>query len=337
MSYSLGRMMKKCVFCFLFLTILLTSCGAKRETVLDRVVVVHDELTLEVPDLPRLCLELDLEVDSFNVNGTMLYVEAEGSGVPLVLLHGGPGATHHYFHPWFSRAAEFARVIYYDQRGCGMSGYDPGKGYSTSQAAEDLECLRIAMGIDNWVVLGHSYGGLLAQIYAQRYPEHLAGLVLVCSATSNDLQLGRSRQADFLSLEERIRISEIAGLEELTIAQRIYNRQLNGDWKRQSYYRPTVEQIARLALYEYLSDPLFRNRVLCDWHRFHVDGTIEEHGIPMLVIEAAWDLSWSCEKPEALHSQYPTSELVILEGSGHSPFSDQPDEFFQLLEDICHY
>ena len=45
----------------------------------------------------------------------------------LVLIHGGPGGTHHYFHPWFSRAAGFARIIYYDQRGCGLSEFAPGE------------------------------------------------------------------------------------------------------------------------------------------------------------------------------------------------------------------
>ena len=86
--------------------------------------------------------------------------------MPVVLLNGGPGATHHYFHPWFSRAKDFARVIYYDQRGCGLSDYNPGAGYSVFQAVEDLEQLRRALEIDQWVVAGHSYGGYLAQQYA---------------------------------------------------------------------------------------------------------------------------------------------------------------------------
>ena len=63
----------------------------------------------------------------------------------MVLLHGGPGGTHHYFHPTFSRAAEFSRVIYYDQRGCGLSDYAPGEGYTIQQAADDIEALRLVM------------------------------------------------------------------------------------------------------------------------------------------------------------------------------------------------
>lgn len=226
-------------------------------------------------------------------------------------------------------------VIYYDQRGCGLSGYDAGDGYSTSQAVEDLECLRIALGFEEWIVLGHSYGGLLAQMYAQSYPENLAGLVLVCSATSLDLQLEGTREINYLTREERVRINEIANSEDLSIPQQLFNRQMNGDWKRQSFYRPSEEQIARLSLYEYQSDPLFRNRVLCDWFEFHADSTIAIFEISMLIVEGTWDLTWNTDKPQALHSQYPGAELVVFGESGHSPFEDQPGKFFDLLEDFC--
>ena len=101
--------------------------------------------------------------------------------MPIVLLHGGPGATNHDFHPHFLGRENFL-VITYDQRGTGISDYVKGEGYSSPQAAADLDNLRLALGIKKWVVSGHSYGGLLAQYYATKYPENLAGLALVGSS-----------------------------------------------------------------------------------------------------------------------------------------------------------
>ncbi|MDB5230877.1 MAG: hypothetical protein JWN76_1682, partial [Chitinophagaceae bacterium] len=106
-----------------------------------------------------------------SVGDVNLYVQTEGKGIPLVLLHGGPGATCHYFHPWFENAAKFCKIIYYEQRGCGLSEYKRDTGYTIQQSIEDLENLRKKLGIKKWIVLGHSYGGYLAQCYAVEHPD----------------------------------------------------------------------------------------------------------------------------------------------------------------------
>ena len=111
-----------------FALVFLLNCGKestvakKRECILDRQVHVQDSVIWEIPDTPRWCDKLELEKKRIDIGECELYVEEQGSGTPIVLLHGGPGATHHEFHPAFDRASKYARVIYYDQRGCG--GFD---------------------------------------------------------------------------------------------------------------------------------------------------------------------------------------------------------------------
>ena len=87
------------------LSFLLSLCvdALARETMLDRVINIQQGV-LEVPDVARLEDGLDLDTKRVDVGDATLYVEEEGAGVPLVLINGGPGGTHHYFHPWFSRA-----------------------------------------------------------------------------------------------------------------------------------------------------------------------------------------------------------------------------------------
>ncbi|MFA6242247.1 MAG: alpha/beta fold hydrolase, partial [Candidatus Hydrogenedentales bacterium] len=179
-----------------------------RESILDRKVSIEKETIRDLPKVPRLCDAVNVPKERINVDDCELYCEREGTGVPIVLVNGGPGGTHHYFHPSFSRAAAFAQVIYYDQRGCGLSEFKPGSGYTVDQATDDLENLRKALGLGKWVVVGHSYGGLLAQCYAMRYPDSLKGLVLV-GASPGEAYKGGSRQGEILSEEEQRAIARV--------------------------------------------------------------------------------------------------------------------------------
>jgi proline iminopeptidase len=304
------------------------------ETVLDRKVHTEEKLILEIPQIGRLCDKLGLEKRTVNIGDCKLYCELDGDKTPLVLLHGGPGATHHYFHPWFSRAARFARVIYYDQRGCGLSEYVKGTGYSVDQAVEDLENLRKALGIDRWIVLGHSYGGLLAQRYAIKYPERLRGLVLVGADLGMAANFKPGREYDFIAPAERKRLGAIKRDPKLTVEQKIYNAFLNGDWKRQCFYKPSKERIAQIARYEWKQDVIFNPVMSADVRRTDLTGAFEGCPIPTLIIEGKWDLTWSADKAEIFSRNHPGARLVVYGRAGHVPFEDEPDRFFALLKDF---
>ncbi len=316
-----------------------------RETVLDRITHIEKELLPEVPRLPRLCDLLDLKKNRVEVGDCRLYVEEEGKGMPLVLVNGGPGGTHHYFHPHFTRAKDFARVIYYDQRGCGLSGYKRGMKYTMDQAADDLDNLRKALKIERWVVLGHSYGGLLAQYYAMKYPQSAAGLVLVGSSLGTGDQLKPTRQYDYISQEERTKMQEISkGIsllakeknlsEEDALALRVFNNMINGDWKRQNFYRPSREDLARKALYEWNHDRSFRGDINGSINKIDLKGAFQDCPIPTLIMEGTWDLTWNVDKPGILHKNHPGAKLVMFQKSSHNPFEDEPEIFFTELKDF---
>ena len=304
------------------------------ETILDHRVSIEPELVRDIPAAPRWCSLLRLEKPQIRVGDCEIYCEQEGSGTPIVLLHGGPGATHHYFHPSFSRAADFARVIYYDQRGCGASEFKAGEGYSLAQAVADLERLRETLGIERWVVLGHSYGGILAQRYALEHPERLAGLVLVGSSLGFEADTGPSRQGEYISDEERARIREIHRTTDLTLAQKVYNAFRNGDWKRQHFCKPSEDRFAQIALYEWSHDPDFRSALNLQVSWLDLRGGFKDCPIPTLIVEGKWDLTWGEKKPEVLRANHPQARLVVLDHAGHSPFASNPDEFFRLLREF---
>jgi len=321
----------------------------KRESILDQVVVIVPELITEIPGVTRWCDQLDLVKQRINVGDAELYVEEEGKGTPLILINGGPGGTHHGFHPWFSRAKDYARVIYYDQRGCGLSDFKPGEnGYSVDQAISDLDAIRKAKNIDKWVVLGYSFGGFLAQYYTSNYPQHVAGLILLGASPGMWTDTGRSRQNQFLSDRERARMDEIyKQLRELDkkknlshreyIQLLVYNNHINGDWKRQGFYKPSRERIAQIALYEWDHDNNFNSILYDSMSRVDLTGAFAVNPVPTLILEGKWDLTWGKEKPGILGKNHPNAKMVIFENAGHGIYDEATEKFFTVLKDFIQH
>jgi proline iminopeptidase len=123
-----------------------------------------------------------------SIRDTHLWVETEGGGEPLVLLVGGPANSHACFHPYFSELADEFQIIYYDYRGRGRSDRSQDvHAIRFEHDVEDLEALRIAVGKDTLNLYGFSYGGLVAQAYALRYPANVRRLILANTIHSAEM------------------------------------------------------------------------------------------------------------------------------------------------------
>ena len=108
------------------------------------------------------------------------HVAAPNSSVPVLTLHGGPGFPHFYFE-CFENFLPQAGVTYwyYDQLGCGFSDRpDDTRLWNLARFTSEVEEVRAALGFERMVVLGHSWGGMLAIEYALAHPDRLAGLVI---------------------------------------------------------------------------------------------------------------------------------------------------------------
>jgi L-proline amide hydrolase len=144
--------------------------------------------------------------------------EEEGR-LPLLCLHGGPGATWHHMEP-YAELAEGRRLIFYDQLGCGNSSvlepHDPAM-WTMELYVRELDAVREALGLDRCHVLGHSWGGMLGMAYGITQPEGLASLIVESSPASVPFwleELERLRAALPPDVEATLRRHEEAGTTE---------------------------------------------------------------------------------------------------------------------------
>ena len=157
-----------------------------------------------------------MEARSFFVpgaDGNAIHVlEWSSEGVPLVLVHGF-GNEAHIWDDFAPLVAPHYRVIAIDQRGHGESAHDPQLRYDYEYLVADLEAVTKALGIDRFVLIGHSLGGRAAMLFAGQHPERLAGLVIVDSAPEFDVrgttrirQEAEQRDPSFGSVAEYARV-----------------------------------------------------------------------------------------------------------------------------------
>jgi proline iminopeptidase len=117
-----------------------------------------------------------------HVRGVDLFVRRVGSGPPMVVLHGGPGADHEYLRPGFDALADGRELIFYDQRGGGRSPVPRDVPVGWTEQVADLEALRADWGLARLTIAGYSWGGLLALLYALEHAERIERLALISPA-----------------------------------------------------------------------------------------------------------------------------------------------------------
>jgi len=128
------------------------------------------------------------EMHMMTSDSVNLYITVKGKGTPCLYIHGGPGSGSYWMEKFFGDFLEqHFRVIYLDQRGVGRSSSPRDNNYSMDRMVRDFEEVRQALGIKQWVTLGHSFGGLLQMGYVLSYPASVSGLIFInCTLSMND-------------------------------------------------------------------------------------------------------------------------------------------------------
>jgi proline iminopeptidase len=267
------------------------------------------------------------------VNGTRLFYATHGRGRPLLVLHGGLGLGHAYLRPWLDQLGDRVELIYYDHRGSGRSArlraIDEG---SIDAWAADAEALRAALGHERTLLFGHSFGGFLAQEYAVRYPQRVAGLILCATAPTVDLAAVRAAATETYLRRDALR----------PLLRFFARRGASAGHGGRVGPEETAARLARLADHFRLHgaptggsegypaapprDPAVAAPVP------DLPPTLQAIAAPALVIGGRRDPVVPPEGgPLPLHAALPNAELALLDGSGHFPFIDEPETFARVV------
>lgn len=267
------------------------------------------------------------------VEGANLRYGTQGSGAPVILLHGGPGIGHGYLvaslvAPGFP--PEGLRWIAYDQRGSGRStgAEDPGR-LNMEQFVADLEAVRTATGEERVALLGHSFGGLLALHYALRHPERVAALILLGpDPASRELwaragEVIEARTTD----EERAVMDAIAAQDGWQADPRLletwYVARFQAYFGRREAGRDLVLGLERNVYGNFPGTARIVRESLGDWDIFDELARVEA---PTLIVTGDASI-FPEEAHERLQDALPNAELVVLPGVGHFPQMEDPRGF----------
>jgi len=286
-----------------------------------------------------------------DAHGVLIYYLSVGRGEPLLIVHGGPGASHDYFLPYLLPLARSNRLIFIDERGSGRSQkLENPSGYTVGNMVEDVEDVRVALNLGRIALLGHSYGGVLAQAYALQYQRNLSHLIL-CSTFPSTRQMNevftRMKQKMSPDLRQRVDDLEKVGL---------YGH--GKDYEKNRYPNDYMIAAWGEAYFPYLYqnhpdpnyDPIANGNMAWDLYRemwgsdgeFVIDGNLESVEyvdrlpsikVPTLIIVGDHD---ECDPSlsEEMHEKIAGSKLVVLPKSGHMTFVDQPGLFIDAVKNF---
>ncbi len=270
-----------------------------------------------------------------------LYYEESGEqkGLPVLFVHGGPGAgctvdDRRFFDP------ELYRIILFDQRGCGRSTpYGLLEDNNTKALIEDIEALRKHLKIERWILFGGSWGSTLSLLYAEKYPNHVSGLIL------RGIFLGREKDYQWLYQEGANRIfpdywkefiDAIPEEEQGDLIEAYYRRLHSEDelaqmgaakhWARWEGASATLNPCKRVL--ERFTDPhTALSLALIETHFFKnrcfikADQILREvyklEKIPGIIVHGRYDMICTLDNAYVLQQAWPKSELYIVREAGH--------------------
>ncbi len=268
-----------------------------------------------------------------DVDGVRLFTRRTGGGPLVVVLHGGPGAHHDYLLPQYDLLARNRTLFYYDQRGGGQSPVSRETPVGWREHVADLEALRRHVGIAKLTLLGYSWGGLLAVLYALEHPEQVERLALVAPAPVTaqwraaferrfaermaDAKIAMARadlSASGLSTSDPERYRRLAFA--LSVAGYFRDPNLA---KRMTPFR--VNARTQQAVWDSLGEYDLRERLREHASRFVLPPSLLVHGIydPM-------PLAASRELAGLLHTG------VVELATGHAPHVEAPLDFVHALD-----
>jgi len=265
--------------------------------------------------------------------------EGESPGkLPLMCLHGGPGANHDYLEPLEAMAATGRRVIFYDQLGAGNSDHPHNPSlWSVALFVEELGVMRRALGLDRVHILGQSWGGMLGMEYALTQPAGLVSLTVADSPASMPQWVAEANRLR-AELPPEVQATLLKHETDGTTADPAYQDAVMVYYKRHMCRLDPWPDCVSRSFEKLAQDPEVYNTmngpsefyvigVLKDWD---IVARLGEIHVPALVISGRYDEATPLIA-ETVHHGIAGSEWVLFEHSSHMPHVEETGRYLEVL------
>jgi proline-specific peptidase len=264
----------------------------------------------------------------------------DGDALPVLLLHGGPGAAHDYLLPLAERLSEHRPAIVYDQLGCGRSDRPEDTSlWTVDRSVTEVDQMRAALGLGRCHLLGQSWGGWLAIDYMARGPEGVAGLVLAStSASIAQFVAGARRLIDALPEPHRSALNELGGRGEYdhpdyrAAEHEFYRRHLCRMDPWPEALNRSSEQMEGNQVYATMNGPTEFDVIgrLRTWDR---TADLHRIDVPTLVTCGRYDeITPACS--ETITAGLPDARMVVFEESAHVAHLEEPEAYASTVEEF---
>lgn len=291
-------------------------------------------------------------VEGWAVNdGVRIWYRVEGAlapgAEPILLVHGGPGATARPFERTLGPALAADRpVVYLDYRGAGRSDRpaDPGR-YSFAILASDAEAVRAHLGIARWSVFGHSNGGATAITYALQHPDRVSALVLCDPLLSPaDLELNMvhkvalSPRDQYVAARAIYQSAEPSAVKfdrllELLDQETRYRFQFH-DPRDAAVLARLQAELARELGEDLMEPALVEGLVASGFFAFDAFPVAARLTMPVLLVLGRYDSEISIDNAMRFALTVPDGYVAMMERSGHHPYLEETDATARRIRDF---
>lgn len=252
------------------------------------------------------------------------------TGPTVVVLHGGPGASHDYLRPQFDRLATGRRLLFYDQRGGGQSSVPRETPLDWRAHVADLAAVVREHGAQPAAIAGFSWGGLLALLFALEHPDLVDRLALVGPAP----MYPEARQAYDTEFARRQAAPAVAEARAALSASGLRERDPDAFWRRAfelSVAGYFTEPSRARALTPFRLSARAQQAVWQSLKGIDLRDRVGEIGAETLILHGRHD-PIPLASSETLVSLMPNARLVVFEDSGHALYAEETDRFVQVLD-----
>ena len=268
------------------------------------------------------------------IRDTRLFVEERGSGSPLIVLHGGPGADHTQLLDPLEPLQDEFHLLFVDQRSQGRSDAAPRETWTLEDAARDVSDLAETLSLDRYGVLGHSYGALVALQHAVDHPRHAAATVLSHGVPSarwyrlpeeldqlHPLEVRREVEAAWQQIEST---SDGAQMTELIARQAPFHfKDPEGPLVAEEADRYRQQMVHTPEVNHYMSANALSE--------FDLEDSLRTIAQPVLVLSGRFERTCPLEAAEFMADRIPNASLHIFKDSAHVSYVEERDTYLRVV------